>query len=174
MRYFLYSKFLLKDSHVFTIMWMKMSNIGVLVRFWQLAPLLVKFPDKKCYLTTPVLRCTLLVLVQPNIKQLTDTSQTKQEITKVYRLTSHGRAYSNHTPWNSHCITDISVLILRITLQPIIITYLVEQQWNALEILSLRSCCLSGILSRRIFQIQELSGQSCYHSTCQIPDFFHS
>ena len=56
----------------------------------------------------------------------------------------------------------------------IIISYRVAQQLRTpLEILSLECCWLSGILSRRIFQIQELSFQPCDHSTCQTPDFSH-
>ena len=56
----------------------------------------------------------------------------------------------------------------------IIISYRVVQQMKTpLEILCLEYCCLSGILSRRIFQIQELSFQSCDHSTCQKPDSSH-
>ena len=56
----------------------------------------------------------------------------------------------------------------------IIISYRVVQQLKApLQILCFEYCCLSGILSRRIFQIQELSFQSCDHSTCQKPDSSH-
>ena len=56
----------------------------------------------------------------------------------------------------------------------IIISYRVAQQLRTpLEILCFEYCCLSGILSRRIFQIQELSFQSCDHSTCQKPDSSH-
>ena len=56
----------------------------------------------------------------------------------------------------------------------IIISYRVAQQLRTpLEIFCFEFCCLSGILSRRIFQIQELSFQSCHHSTCQTPGSSH-
>jgi len=101
---------------------------------------------------------------------------------------SHSYRYTS-TPsyqfWFYNCSRNISLLCLN-TFKVIIsiikasnsisniISYRVAQQLRTpLEILCFEYCCLSGILSTRIFQIQELSFQSCDHSTCQKPDSSH-
>ena len=48
-----------------------------------------------------------------------------------------------------------------------------QQLEKSSKILCFELCCLSGISSRHIFQIQELSFRLCDHSTCQTPDSSH-
>ena len=66
------------------------------------------------------------------------------------------------------CFKVIISIMKASNFKSIIISYRVAQQLRtSLEILCSEYCCLSGILSRRIFQIQELPFQSYDHSTCQ-------
>ena len=75
--------------------------------------------------------------------------------------------------WLYNCSRNITKIMKASNSISIIISYRVAQQLRTpLEILSLERCWLSGILSKRIFQIQKLSFQPCDHSTCQTPGSF--